>query len=51
MSGEQTPIVLNVNGKTHEVDVFPTDTLADTLREKLGLYRPSMIHFGIREQA
>ena len=37
MSGEQTPIVLNVNGKTQEVAVFPTDTLADTLREKLGL--------------
>lgn len=37
MLGELTPIVLNVNGKRQEVTVWPTDTLADTLRERLGL--------------
>jgi aerobic-type carbon monoxide dehydrogenase small subunit (CoxS/CutS family) len=30
-------IILKVNRKTHEVNIFPIDTLADTLREKLGL--------------
>ncbi len=37
MSREQTTIVLTVNGKGEEVKVWPTDTLADTLRDKLGL--------------
>jgi len=30
-------IVLTVNGEEREVKVWPTDTLADVLREKLGL--------------
>jgi len=34
---ELPPIVLNVNGDKHEVRVRPTETLADVLREKLGL--------------
>ena len=37
MLNEATPIVLTVNGKKEEVRVWPTETLADTLREKLGL--------------
>ena len=37
MLNEPTPIVLTVNGKRKEVSVWPTETLADTLREKLGL--------------
>ena len=37
MLGELTTIVLTVNGKRQEVTVWPTDTLADTLRDKLGL--------------
>ncbi|MFC1937935.1 (2Fe-2S)-binding protein [Chloroflexota bacterium] len=37
MLNEPTPIVLTVNGKREEVRVWPTETLADTLREKLGL--------------
>jgi len=35
--GEPTPIVLTVNGNREEVKVWPTETLADTLRDKLGL--------------
>jgi carbon-monoxide dehydrogenase small subunit len=34
---EQTTIVLTINGAREEVKVWPTDTLADTLRDKLGL--------------
>jgi len=34
---EPTPIVLTVNGRREEVRVWPTETLADTLREQLGL--------------
>ena len=37
MLDEPTLIVLNVNGEKYEVGVRPTDTLADVLREKLGL--------------
>ena len=37
MLGEPTTIVLTVNGKREEVMVLPTETLADTLRDKLGL--------------
>ena len=37
MFAELTPIVLSVNGKREEVRVSPTETLADALREKLGL--------------
>jgi carbon-monoxide dehydrogenase small subunit len=37
MRNELTPIVLTVNGEEREVRVGPTETLADTLREKLGL--------------
>jgi len=31
------PIVLTVNGEKYELSIGPTETLADTLREKLGL--------------
>ena len=34
---EPMSIILTVNGEEHEVKVWPTDTLADVLREKLGL--------------
>ena len=34
---EPISIALTVNGEEHEVKVWPTDTLADVLREKLGL--------------
>jgi carbon-monoxide dehydrogenase small subunit len=34
---ELTPIVLTVNRKREEVRVLPTETLADTLRDRLGL--------------
>jgi len=34
---EPMSIVLTVNGEEREVKVWPTDTLADVLREKLGL--------------
>ncbi len=37
MIAEPTPITLTVNGEQKEVRVWPTDTLADTLREQLGL--------------
>ncbi len=37
MLREPTTIVLTVNGERYEVKVWPTDTLADTLRDKLGL--------------
>ncbi|MFC1915398.1 (2Fe-2S)-binding protein [Chloroflexota bacterium] len=37
MSNESALIVLKVNGEEREVGVNPTDTLADTLRDKLGL--------------
>jgi len=37
MKAEPTLITLTVNGEQREVRVWPTDTLADTLREKLGL--------------
>lgn len=37
MLGQPTLIVLNVNGEKYEVGVRPTDTLADVLRERLGL--------------
>ena len=30
-------IVLTINGERKEVRVWPTETLADTLRERLGL--------------
>lgn len=31
------PIILSVNGEEYELQVIPTETLADVLREKLGL--------------
>jgi carbon-monoxide dehydrogenase small subunit len=37
MSKRPVTIVLNINGSRREVSVWPTDTLAETLREKLGL--------------
>ncbi len=37
MPNEPTPIVLTINGERKEVRVWPTETLVDTLREKLGL--------------
>ena len=37
MSPNLVYITLNINGGSREVSVFPTETLADTLREKLGL--------------
>ena len=37
MTNRKTPIILTVNGEKHEVEVWSTETLADTLREKLGL--------------
>ena len=37
MFDELIPIVLSVNNKKHEVRVRPLETLADVLREKLGL--------------
>lgn len=37
MLGELIPTVLTVNGEKHELRVGPTETLADVLREKLGL--------------
>ncbi len=37
MIAEPTSITLTVNGERKEVRVWPTDTLADTLRERLGL--------------
>lgn len=37
MPNEPTTIVLTINGEGKEVRVWPTETLADTLREKLGL--------------
>jgi len=37
VSNEPTPITLTVNGEGKEVRVWPTDTLADTLRDRLGL--------------
>lgn len=37
MSDKLASIALNVNGKRHEVEVRPHDSLADILREKLGL--------------
>ena len=37
MLNEPIPITLTVNGEEYEVKVWPTDTLADVVREKLGL--------------
>lgn len=37
MSHEPAPVVLMVNGERKEVRVWPAETLADTLRDKLGL--------------
>ena len=37
MLSEPVPIVLTVNGDKHELKVGPTETLADALREKLGI--------------
>lgn len=37
MLHEPLSVVLNVNRDEHEVEVWPADTLADVLREKLGL--------------
>ncbi|MFC2040111.1 (2Fe-2S)-binding protein [Chloroflexota bacterium] len=34
---EMTPIILKVNGNKHEVRIKPFESLADVLREKLGL--------------
>lgn len=37
MTDELVPVTLTVNGEEHEVRVSPTESLADVLREKLGL--------------
>ena len=37
MSNQPTPITLNVNGERRKCSVWPTETLVDTLRDKLGL--------------
>lgn len=37
MTDELIPITLTVNGEKHEVRVSPMESLADVLREKLGL--------------
>lgn len=37
MLNEVIPVTLTVNGEEYEVKVWPADTLADVLREKLGL--------------
>jgi len=37
MPNEPNLIVLTINGERKEVRVWPTETLADTLRERLGL--------------
>ena len=37
MTDELIPITLTVNGEEHEVRVSPRESLADVLREKLGL--------------
>ncbi len=37
MISSKIPITLTVNGEEHEVEVWSTETLADVLREKLGL--------------
>jgi len=37
VSNELTPIVLTINGGRREAAVWPTETLADTLRNRLGL--------------
>ncbi len=37
MFEELAPIVLTINRKREEVGVLPTETLADTLRDRLGL--------------
>ena len=37
MVNGMVPIILSVNGEEYELQVIPTETLADTLREKLGL--------------
>ena len=37
MADELTTIVLTVNGEIRETRVWPTETLADTLRNRLGL--------------
>jgi len=37
MLSKQIPITLTVNGEEYEVKVCPTDSLADVLRERLGL--------------
>jgi len=33
----RTPIVLQINGQQHALDVFPSQTLAEVLRDELGL--------------
>ena len=37
MSNQPTPITLNVNSERRKCSVWPTETLVDTLRDKLGL--------------
>jgi len=37
MSNRKTPVTLTVNGEEYEIDAAPTETLADVLRERLGL--------------
>ncbi len=37
MSNGMIPITLTVNGEEHDLQTVPTETLADALREKLGL--------------
>jgi len=37
MSNKQIPVTLIINGEEHETSVWSTETLADTLRERLGM--------------
>jgi aerobic carbon-monoxide dehydrogenase small subunit len=37
MSLNLVPVILNVNGSSRELSVYPAETLSDTLRERLGL--------------
>ena len=37
MSKGQIPVTLIINGEKHETEVWSTETLADTLRERLGM--------------
>jgi aerobic carbon-monoxide dehydrogenase small subunit len=43
MINELIPITLSVNGEAHEVRVSPRESLADVLREKLGLTGTKLI--------